>query len=184
MSWPLKSKIHFRLKLKQEIFYTPKVQGESSIKKWESFNFLRPYLFICSYLSRCLSGWEIHRLQETHSFLWRHCLAFNCYNIRVWFLIDIHFEVYNTLNEKICHRPQCYDETCWRNFAVYILMLLILFCLIMITAWQEKMFEFMQKDMRRSEVSSIEVMDGKNFTFYFETQYIDIRKSPTFYTER
>lgn len=53
-----------------------------------------------------------------------------------------------------------------RNFARFLVMTFILFCLIMRTAWQGKIFEFMQKDMRRPEVKSIEEMIAMNFTFY------------------
>lgn len=53
-----------------------------------------------------------------------------------------------------------------RNFARYMLMMFILFCLIMRTAYQGKMFQFLQKDMRKPEVKSIEEMIENNFTFF------------------
>lgn len=53
-----------------------------------------------------------------------------------------------------------------RNFARYILMTFILFCLIIRTAYQGKMFEFLQLDIRKPEVKSVSEMIEKNFTFY------------------
>lgn len=53
-----------------------------------------------------------------------------------------------------------------RNFARYLLMVFMLFCLIMRTAYQAKMFEFLQKEMRKPEVRSIDEMIENNFTFF------------------
>lgn len=53
-----------------------------------------------------------------------------------------------------------------RNFARYLLTMFLLFCLIMRTAYQGKMFEFLQKDMRKPEVASVEEMIANNFTFF------------------
>jgi hypothetical protein len=58
-----------------------------------------------------------------------------------------------------------------RNFARFITMLYILFCLIIRTAWQGKMFEFLQKDMTKPQMQSIEEMIEKNFTFYFSESF-------------
>lgn len=52
------------------------------------------------------------------------------------------------------------------SFARYLLMMFILFCLVIRTAYQGIMFNFMQADMRKPEVQSIEEMITKNFTFY------------------
>lgn len=52
-----------------------------------------------------------------------------------------------------------------RNFARYLLMMFILFCLIIRTAYQGKMFEFLQQEMRKPEVKSVEEMIANNFTF-------------------
>lgn len=53
-----------------------------------------------------------------------------------------------------------------RNFARYILMTFILYCLIIRTAYQGKMFEFIKLNVRKPEVKSIEEMVEQNFTFY------------------
>lgn len=53
-----------------------------------------------------------------------------------------------------------------KNFSRVILMIFILYSLIIRTAWQGKMFEFMQKNITKSEVHSIEEMLEKNYTFY------------------
>jgi hypothetical protein len=53
-----------------------------------------------------------------------------------------------------------------RNFPRFLLMIFILFSLIIRTAYQGKLFEFLQKEMRKPEVQSIEEMIEKNFTFH------------------
>lgn len=53
-----------------------------------------------------------------------------------------------------------------RNFARFLLMNFILFCLIMRTAYQGKQFEFMQQDIRRPDVETIEEMIENNFTLF------------------
>lgn len=53
-----------------------------------------------------------------------------------------------------------------KNFSRFLLMLFLMFCLIIRTAWQGKMFELMQKDMTKREIQSIEELIEKNFTFY------------------
>lgn len=69
-----------------------------------------------------------------------------------------------------------------RNFARYHLMLFMLFCLIIRTAYQSKMFEFLQKEMRKPEVKTIEDMIEKNFTFHVtKTQFIFLNSSETFH---
>src|SRR5690349_9717611 len=55
-----------------------------------------------------------------------------------------------------------------RNFARYLTMLFILFCLIIRTAWQGKMYEFMQKDIRKPEIQTINEILGQNFTFFID----------------
>lgn len=67
-----------------------------------------------------------------------------------------------------------------RNFARFLTMVFILYCLIMRTAWQGKMFEFLQKDMRKPEVKSIEEMIEKNFTFYMDNEARDFLEKTDF----
>jgi hypothetical protein len=57
-----------------------------------------------------------------------------------------------------------------RNFARYLTMVFILFCLIIRTAWQGKIFEFMQKDMRKPRVESYQEMIDQNFTLYWQSE--------------
>lgn len=59
------------------------------------------------------------------------------------------------------------------NFARFIVMLFILFCLILRTAWQGKMFEFIQKNVTKVEIQSIDEMIEKNFTFYMFGGFIE-----------
>lgn len=51
-----------------------------------------------------------------------------------------------------------------RNFSRYILMMFILFCLIIRTAYQGKMFEILQKDLRKPEIQTIDELFEKNIT--------------------
>lgn len=54
-----------------------------------------------------------------------------------------------------------------RNFARFILMNFILFCLIMRMAYQGMMFEMLQKDMKKPDLATIEELIENNFTFLF-----------------
>lgn len=67
-----------------------------------------------------------------------------------------------------------------RNFTRFLLIVFILYCLIMRTAWQGKMFEFMQQDMRKPEVKSIEEMIEKNFTLYIESDVTEALRDSDF----
>lgn len=53
-----------------------------------------------------------------------------------------------------------------RNFARFLVMQFIIFSMIIRTAWQGKMFEFLQQEIRKPEVQTIDEMIEKNFTFY------------------
>lgn len=71
-----------------------------------------------------------------------------------------------TLNVVMIFVGTSVIQTPGRNFARFLLMTFILFSLIIRTAWQSKMFEFLQKDMKKPEVQSIDEIISKNFTFY------------------
>lgn len=64
-----------------------------------------------------------------------------------------------------------------RNFSHYILMMFIMFSLVLLIAYDGKMFEFQQKEMRKPEVQSIEEMIGRNFTFYIAVGTSTVYKS-------
>jgi hypothetical protein len=53
-----------------------------------------------------------------------------------------------------------------RNFARFILMNYILFCLVLRSAYLGKQFEFMQIEMRKPGIDSIEEMIQENYTLY------------------
>lgn len=53
-----------------------------------------------------------------------------------------------------------------RSFARYLLMMFILFSLVIRTAYQGVMFEFLQKEMRKPTVTTIDEAIDQNFTFY------------------
>lgn len=64
-----------------------------------------------------------------------------------------------------------------RNFARFMTMMFILYSLIIRTAWQGKMFEFLQKDMRKPEIQSLEELIRKNYTLLihkgFQDRYVE-----------
>lgn len=54
-----------------------------------------------------------------------------------------------------------------RNFARFLLLSFVLFCLVIRTAYQGKQFEFIQKDMQKGNIKTIEQMIESNFTIMF-----------------
>lgn len=58
-----------------------------------------------------------------------------------------------------------------RNFARFLVIVFVLYSLIIRTAWQAKMFEFLQQEIRKPEVQSFEEMFDKNFTFFMDRSY-------------
>lgn len=64
-----------------------------------------------------------------------------------------------------------------RNFARFMTMMFILYSLIIRTAWQGKMFEFLQKDLRKPEIQSLEELIRKNYTILihqgFQDRYVE-----------
>lgn len=60
-----------------------------------------------------------------------------------------------------------------RNFARYNLVMFILFSLVIRTAYQGKMFEFLQKEMRKPAPESIDEMIDQNYTFYMTDLFSD-----------
>lgn len=53
-----------------------------------------------------------------------------------------------------------------RNFPRFLIMIFILYCLIIRTAWQGKMFEFMTKNITKPEIQSFDELVTKNYTCY------------------
>lgn len=53
-----------------------------------------------------------------------------------------------------------------RNFSRFLLVSFMLFSLVMRTAYQGKQFQFMQNEMRRPDVKTIDEMIESNFTLY------------------
>lgn len=53
-----------------------------------------------------------------------------------------------------------------RNFARFILILYIMWCLIIRTCYQSGMFNFLQKDVRKPQLASINEIFDRNFTIY------------------
>lgn len=63
-----------------------------------------------------------------------------------------------------------------RNFARFILMLFLLFCLVNRNVYQGSLYIFLQSDGRQKEVESLKDMIAKNFTYYMYESYTDILK--------
>lgn len=53
-----------------------------------------------------------------------------------------------------------------RNFARFLLIIFILWCLIMRTCYQSELFKYLQSDMRKPVPKTISEMIARNFTFY------------------
>lgn len=58
-----------------------------------------------------------------------------------------------------------------RNFAKFILILLLIFTLIIRTAFQGKMFEFLQKDIRKPTLETIEELMEQSYTFFMPIKF-------------
>lgn len=56
-----------------------------------------------------------------------------------------------------------------RNFARYLLMCFMLFCLVVRTAYQGKQYEFMQKIMWKPDIQTIDEMVEQNFKLFYIT---------------
>lgn len=67
-----------------------------------------------------------------------------------------------------------------KSFARYVFINLIIFSLIIRTAYQGVMFEFLQKEMRKPTVTSIDEMIEQNFTFYMSRGYKSYYKKSEF----
>lgn len=59
-----------------------------------------------------------------------------------------------------------------RNFARFLTVSFVLFCMVIRTAWQGKMYEFMQKDISKPEIQTVEEMIEKGYTFYMEKWFV------------
>lgn len=60
-----------------------------------------------------------------------------------------------------------------RFFARYIAMMFILYSLIIRTAWQGKMFEFLQKEMRKPQLKTMREIVKKGYTVYLDYDNFD-----------
>ncbi|KAG5684345.1 hypothetical protein PVAND_013580 [Polypedilum vanderplanki] len=58
-----------------------------------------------------------------------------------------------------------------RNFARFLLMSFMLFCLVIRSLYQGSVFQFLQASDREPEVASVEEMVKKGFTFYMHSSY-------------
>lgn len=64
-----------------------------------------------------------------------------------------------------------------KNFSRFLNMLFILYCLIIRTAYQGKMFEFLQQNITKDSIQSIEEIIDKNITLYVEPRGIDFLRA-------
>ena len=58
-----------------------------------------------------------------------------------------------------------------RNFARYLTMVFILYCLIIRTAWQGKMYEFMQKEIEKPRIQTIAEMIENGYFFDMDDNF-------------
>ena len=64
-----------------------------------------------------------------------------------------------------------------RNFARFILMLFLLFCLVLRNVYQGTLFIFQQSDGRQKEVQSLKEMVEKNFTYFMYDSYSELTQN-------
>jgi len=88
-----------------------------------------------------------------------------------------------TLNIFIAFYGLSQDPLPTRNFARFILTLWIIWCLIIRTCYQGKLFEYLQGDQRKPEIQSIEEMLQKNLTFWEWDEYTDLT-DPAFFNDK
>lgn len=69
-----------------------------------------------------------------------------------------------------------------QNFARFLMMLFILFCMVIRTAYQAKMFQFLQMDIVKPTFDTIDELIENNFTFFMRQGYSMLYKSD--FTER
>jgi len=67
-----------------------------------------------------------------------------------------------------------------RNFARFLLTLFIIWCLIIRTCYQGKLFEYLQGDQRKPEIQSIEEVFEKNLTFLYPEMYFSMTSASFF----
>lgn len=61
-----------------------------------------------------------------------------------------------------------------RNFARFLVVVFVVYCLIIRTVWQGKTFEFMNRDMTKPDVTSIDEFIERNFTLYIRKSFFDV----------
>lgn len=61
-----------------------------------------------------------------------------------------------------------------RNFARFILMMFLLFCLVIRNAYQGALYIFLQSDGRHKEIQSIDEMNAMGFKYYIFESYADM----------
>lgn len=61
-----------------------------------------------------------------------------------------------------------------RNFARFLLMMFLLFCLVQRNVYQGLLYNFLKSDGRKKEVQSIDEMVEKGFNFFMYESYVDI----------
>jgi hypothetical protein len=61
-----------------------------------------------------------------------------------------------------------------RNFARFLLINFILFCFILRTAYQGKLFEFMQKEMRPKSVETVDELIDQKFRIFVHSKDYDL----------
>ena len=67
-----------------------------------------------------------------------------------------------------------------RNFARFVLMLYIMMCLVMRTAYQGKQFEFITKEMRRPDIKTIDEFIARQFNILVHEEYFKYHKDLDF----
>lgn len=125
-------------------------------------------------------------LQPFHEFVWILIAVILLIAILVIFIINYRFKKYKSfVYGTNVHHPHInlliaifgaqQSPLPKRNFARFILMMFLIFCLVLRNTYQGALYQFLQSEGRHKEVESIDEMIKNDFTFYaFETSVFDL----------
>ena len=71
-----------------------------------------------------------------------------------------------------------------RNFSRFLLMMFLIFCLIMRSAYQGSLFKFLQTDQRHNEVGTIDDLVKQKYDIYIHPSHMDLFEGQPLLIER
>lgn len=155
----------------------------SRLVSLKHFYITRPYLFQSTYLADPV-GRRYTELEKLFlpfdEYTW--CLVTLTFAVAFLTTFGVRFvrpQVRNFIIGRGVRNPSLNIAVIWfglsqinlppRNFARFLVIQFIFYSLIMRTAWQGKVYEFMQKDMRKRQIRDIDEVAGQNFSIFVGT---------------